>query len=288
MFQSILFPFDGTSRCMAAVPQLIALVKLCRAQLTVLHVDRGSAFDILTFQDLRTEITRALYADGDALEPVFHLAEGEAGEEIIRYSKNHGMNLIAISGRRPSWMRRLFGRSVTERLLRNAPCPVWLIGEDDRSTLRIDKIVCGITDTRGAAATARVAKRFADSLDAELTLAYAVPELNESTLARMSQDPPFLSVAAAKRYLYALAQSVWMNPNCEAEVGGEDRVFASMVKRLGADILMIDRGRNGLAIDVPKLARRAGCPVLVTNGALAEVRSGATAFERDLHLVSKR
>jgi nucleotide-binding universal stress UspA family protein len=48
---------------------------------------------------------------------------GKVVEEIIAAAKEERCDLIVIVARESS-LRRLFGRSITERVVRNAPCPV--------------------------------------------------------------------------------------------------------------------------------------------------------------------
>jgi hypothetical protein len=81
----------------------------------------------------------------------------------------------------------------------------------------------------------------------------------------MSQDPPFLSTVAARRYLDTLTRSAGVQADCVADVGPEMQVFARTARNVGADLLIVDQTAHGISLDVPSLAKRAGCTVLTSN-----------------------
>ena len=263
MFRNILFPLDGTARCMKAVPWIVDLTLRMNARLTVLYVNRGYAYDQLALRDLRAELGHMAS---------FHVAEGRAEDEIIRYAAEHPVDLIAMPTRGLSRLKRLFDRSVTQSVIERATCPVWTMVDGDPGRGPTKNVVCGVTHSEEALATVQRAAAVARDLDAELTLVYAVPEVNEGTLAAMVDDQPFLSVTAARRYLYGLAQEAGIHAALRAEVGTVERVFAGAVKALNAELLVLNRAIRRVAAPVQSLARRIKCPVLVTNSTAESVR----------------
>jgi nucleotide-binding universal stress UspA family protein len=272
MFQNVLFPFDGSAKCMLAASEIVAIVKTHQAQLRVLYVNRGIVLDVLAFQDLQTDIARLLETEGNIPHPTYHMSDGKADEEILRFAKHHRIDLIAIPSRGLSRIRRFFSASTTESVVQRSSCPVWIIPERGQQGPKSRRVVCGISHTREANTLVREAQMVRDEVGGELTLVYAVPELDEGTLARMSQDPPFLSVSAARRYLQALAQSAGVHADCLAEVGPETAVFPRVAAKLNADVLVVDRYKRSSTFDVTTLSRRARCPVLVTDTAFARER----------------
>lgn len=52
-------------------------------------------------------------------------------EEIIKYANENEIDLIVMSRRGYSKVRRFFVGSITQRVISDAPCPVLVINEDD-------------------------------------------------------------------------------------------------------------------------------------------------------------
>ena len=67
-----------------------------------------------------------------------HVAEGEVPEQIIRFAETHDVNLVVMATRGLSGLNRFLLGSVTERVVRAAPCPVLTLnaheGKDDEQT----------------------------------------------------------------------------------------------------------------------------------------------------------
>ena len=265
MFQNILYPFDGIERCMSASTQILELVKRVRAQLTVLYVHRRHPYDKVVFEQLWTRLTDGLRDCDDVPVPIFPLVEGNANAEILRYADNNGVDLIAMPAGGRTEFERLFHRSTTSVVAQHAACAVWTIAGNARPLAQTLKIVCAVDESRAAHLIVQNAEYLARSLQAHLTLAYAVPELNEGTLARMSQDPPFLSTGMARKYLHRLAQSVGSYADCTAEIGSEPEVFVRIAMDTQADLLILDRSLHGRMPNLAGALQRAGCGMLLTD-----------------------
>ena len=250
---------------MLAITQILELAKRLGAQIRVLYVNERAPYDKLLFEELWTRLTKGLQGCTGVPVPVFALVEGNANEEILRYAKSSRVDLIAMPAKDTTPFRRLFRRSTTSFVLRNAACPVWTLAGGDRELAPTPRIVCAVGQGRGSRTIVRNAEYLARRLQAHLTLAYAVPELNEGVLARMSQDPPFLSTEMARRYLHGLALSVDSHADCRAEVGTESEVYLRVAKDTQSNLLILDRSLHAGVSRLSRVLRRVGCGTLFTD-----------------------
>ncbi len=56
------------------------------------------------------------------------LERGEAHKKIVEVAEEERCDLIIMGSRRQSWLQRLLGGNVVEKVLSQAPCPVLVIG----------------------------------------------------------------------------------------------------------------------------------------------------------------
>lgn len=69
---------------------------------------------------------QALFADAD-LEVEFAGVAGEPAQELIEVSEQRRADLIVVGTRKPDFIERLFGGSVSQQLARRAPCDVLIV-----------------------------------------------------------------------------------------------------------------------------------------------------------------
>jgi len=250
---------------MLAITQIMELAKRLGAQIRVLYVNERAPYDKLLFEELWTRLTEGLRDCYGVPVPVFALVEGNASEEILRYAKSNGVDLIAMPATDWNPFRRLFHRSTTSFVVRNETCPVWIVAEGDSELMRTPRIVCAVGEGRGSRTIVQNAESLARRLQAQLTLAYAVPELNEGVLARMSQHPPFLSTVMARRYLHGLALSIDSQADCRAEVGTESEVYLRVAKETRSNLLILDRSLHAGVSNLSRVLRKMRCGTLFTD-----------------------
>jgi universal stress protein A len=63
------------------------------------------------------------------VEVTTEVRSGKAAEEIIEAATDYGADLVVIGPRRKRGLQRLLNGSVTEDVLRHAPCPVLIVRE---------------------------------------------------------------------------------------------------------------------------------------------------------------
>ena len=142
-YKTILFPTDF-SRCSdQAIEEVCNLAQILGAELHLLHViepidiystrygtEQALYFDLMKqmragANDDMTALKKNLAARG--LHPVCALIEGKPAEEIVKYAGDHSMSLVCMSTHGWSGFKHLLLGSTTERVLRHAPCPVFVL-----------------------------------------------------------------------------------------------------------------------------------------------------------------
>jgi nucleotide-binding universal stress UspA family protein len=140
-FERILVPTDLTNESDGAIEFAVALAKLFRAHLTLLHVYQEPYYGIAyvlgpgagdrTLPDWRyCENTLKTIAEGIRKEYPdcdIELRDGVPCEEIIHVAKEQDIDLIVISTHHYNWLTRLACGCDAEQIFRHAPCPILLL-----------------------------------------------------------------------------------------------------------------------------------------------------------------
>lgn len=124
-FQRILVPLDLSGDSMTAASESLALAGEFGAETLFLHAHDGVA----NAKEPRRP------ADAEALSRLEPLLAGRAGRIILtegpparripEVAREERVDLIVMATRGERGPRRWFNRSVTEQVMRHAPCPVW-------------------------------------------------------------------------------------------------------------------------------------------------------------------
>ncbi|MBI5640379.1 MAG: universal stress protein [Nitrospirae bacterium] len=56
------------------------------------------------------------------------LEQGGAHKKIIEVAEEERCDIIIMGAKRRTWMRKIFGDNVVEKVIRQAPCPVLVVG----------------------------------------------------------------------------------------------------------------------------------------------------------------
>ncbi len=54
--------------------------------------------------------------------------EGAIDSKIVEVARDEDCDLIIIGANKTNWLRKLLGRNVLEKVIRNSPCPVLVVG----------------------------------------------------------------------------------------------------------------------------------------------------------------
>ncbi len=138
-FQKILVPLDGSEHSGRALEASIQLAKKLNSKLVLITVHsmavmagpspEFSAIAAQTAYDsgkkILAEAEQKVRAEKIAVET--DLADGNAVNEIVKKAKEGKFDLIIMGARGLGTIKRLFIGSVSEGVIKNAPCPVMII-----------------------------------------------------------------------------------------------------------------------------------------------------------------
>lgn len=141
----ILVPVDFSSHAEEALDYARALAAFFEATLEVVHVVEEPAFPAFYGAaykgahgqlppDLEEEARLAMERLAEAVRGAdvergigYYVRRGRAAREIVQLAKEHDVDLIVIGSQGLTGMDRLVLGSVAEKVVRGAPCPVFVI-----------------------------------------------------------------------------------------------------------------------------------------------------------------
>ncbi len=113
--------YDGSERSARAMRQAAEFASVFATPLLVITVARDLKLGERTLDEART------YLDSYSPKAEYRLLSGHAHEEIIKVLKEHDADLLFIGAYGHSRIIEMVLGSTTEYVLRNAPCPVFLM-----------------------------------------------------------------------------------------------------------------------------------------------------------------
>jgi nucleotide-binding universal stress UspA family protein len=128
--KNILVTSDGSEKAVAAFPFAVQLATQHAATLHMVHVEDPS-------ETVPADVERLKKFDaGGSLNVVSHFKKGSPAAQIIDCAKEIAADCIVMATHGRSGIARLLFGSVTERVLRDSPCPVLCVkpGEAPIST----------------------------------------------------------------------------------------------------------------------------------------------------------
>ena len=133
----VLLATDGSPDATLAARSAIELCEKTGSELHVVHVGEYLPTYLAQTEQEPAEITRAARrlldeevekvraAGGDVAEA--HLRLGRPAEQIVELSEELGAGVIVVGSRGHSALRRALMGSVSDSVVRHAPCPVFVI-----------------------------------------------------------------------------------------------------------------------------------------------------------------
>jgi nucleotide-binding universal stress UspA family protein len=119
-FKRILVPHDFSETSEAAMQYATELARIFGATLYVLHGSEAAVDDARRERLLKTVTTR----DRSEFNPNFEVQCGAPLTEIVRYARERDIDLIVMGTHGRGFMAHAVMGSVTEKVVRNAVCPV--------------------------------------------------------------------------------------------------------------------------------------------------------------------
>jgi nucleotide-binding universal stress UspA family protein len=140
MYKKILIPTDGSDTAELAVEHGVKLAKAVNAKVYGLYVIDVSAFTGVPTEAIWENMRELLEDEGKkALEKIEKVAkenrvkfenileEGVPSEDIVRISKEKGVDLIVMGTAGRTGLDRFLLGSVTEKVVRTSACPVLVV-----------------------------------------------------------------------------------------------------------------------------------------------------------------
>jgi nucleotide-binding universal stress UspA family protein len=302
-FRRVLCPIDFSETSIRALTYATAFASWYEAELEVLHVvpafdsgvvpamsarsEDGGRYPV-SHDEILAEIRRAITtADAGRVNPRALAQEGRAHEMIASRARAQPADLLVMGTHGRSGFTRLLLGSVTEKVLRTAPCPVLTVPPATRSMtgapVRLKRILCPIDYSSSALKALEYALDLGRQADGCVTVLHALEYMDPEEQPEPSTfDPWYEAIAGdrrrrrrhiddAREQLHTqLAQepSTW----CEIqEVVAIDRAYKAILRHAAdanADLIVMGtQGAGGLELmlygsNTQHVVRAATCPVL--------------------------
>lgn len=292
--RTILCPFDGSEFSRRALDQAVALGSWYKAGITLLHVHAGEP---LSAEPARSEGSGPLDTAGhkrlvawlaDVGEPAraagvgvdARVVEGRPKVEILRMAKELPADLLVMGTHGRSGFDRLVLGSVTEKVLRHAPCPVLTVSERTvapRSPGQppFESIVCPIDFSPSSQRAIEYSLSLARESFGRLTFVHALEFAQEEdvTLARFDLGAYYAAMEQAAqeqlKNILPVGARDWCQPERVVTRGKAYRAILETANHRAADLIVMGiHARNPVDLALfgsttNHVVRAARCPVLV-------------------------
>lgn len=272
----MLFPVDFSQPSEAMAPRVATVAKHFHAGVTLLHVLPANPVDEhrrLTQEDL----SAFGWPHFTGMATAQAIVEGDPAHAILKFAREQRIDLIMMPTHGFGPFRRFLLGSVTEQVLRDAPCPVWTDAhsEMERGTrpaldgqaekLPVKSVVCAVDFSEESQPTLRWAADFASDTSAKLTIVHAVP-MSVPT-AEMPLDYTPQMEEAAREQLAKLQKAVGTHADALVITGEVSHALHDAVEDVHADLLVIGRradsgGWTHVMDHAYPIVRNSPCPVV--------------------------
>jgi nucleotide-binding universal stress UspA family protein len=296
-FKQIICPVDFSESSVRAFAHAAAIARWYESQLTVLHVvpafepiqvrgDLGDPVRVVTpmpREQVLEEMSRTL--DLAAVSPpATPLAEaGDPQATIIDQALSKKADLIVMGTHGRRGFKRLLLGSVTEAILREAPCPVLTVPPQAPSRVSepvtFKRILCPIDFSPSALQALGFALNLARQADGRVTLLHVVEWLAEEE----PRASAHFNVPEYRRYMVADGQErlrslvadesrAWVEIDDVVVTGRTYREILRAAETKPADLIVMGaQGRGGIGLALfgsttQQVVRGATCPVLTVRG----------------------
>jgi nucleotide-binding universal stress UspA family protein len=300
--RSVLVPYDGSEFSERALHHAVSLARWYKAAITLLHVDPRGTFmaedgvgglasrvDPVERKRLVSWLAEVSDEARNSGVPVeARVSEGRPTAEIVRVAREMPADLIVMGTHGRTGFDRLVLGSVTEKVLRQAPCPVLTVTSKTVPVYRsgrppFESLVCPVDFSGDSLRALEYALSLAQEAYGRLTILHAIeqfPPEEEPVLAPF--DMGIYHQAVERQVRGRLAEILprdapdWCQPEHVVARGKAWRAILEVAEKRTADLIVMGvHGRN--AVDLAlfgstthHVVRGARCPVLV-------VRTGSAA-----------
>ena len=295
-FKQILCPVDFSGSALPSLAHAAALAKWYEAQLTVLHVVptfeplqiRGHLgepvyVNQMSREQVREEMRRSLDLDTVAPDARVIAEAGDTPKTIVDQALSHETDLIVMGTHGRRGFKRLLLGSVTETVLREAPCAVLTVPPQAEPGASPDvtfkRIVCPVDFSPSALQAFGFALNLARQADGRVTLLHVIEWLAEEE----PRTSAHFNVPEYRRYMVADAQErlcelvadesrTWVDIDNIVVFGRAHREILRAAAAKPADLIVMGaQGRGGVGLTLfgsttQEVVRGSSCPVLTVRG----------------------
>jgi nucleotide-binding universal stress UspA family protein len=303
---TILWPTDFSRGAERAFPHAAALAQSHGAALHILNVREGreavrsemadqfpvSTGTLANYLDAADAPSRPV--DLDALPLVQEQVDAPSpAAAIVRYLETNDIDLAVVGTHGRRGLQRLFVGSVTEEVVRQAPCPVLTVRAtaDRAAAWTADHILVPVDFSEGADQAVRYARELARLHEAQVTLLHAVEEVMYPSAygMEMADVPGPKVLERVDASLAALARDEMGDERVEVEsiIGYAPSVILDYQDKHDVDLTVIaTHGRSGLerlllGSVTERVVRRSPAPVFVVKPFGKSLLPGADAESAD-------
>ncbi len=290
----ILCPIDFSVSSDHAAAHAVALARWFGASITALHVDNPIFLPMpglvlagyrgepaLEEDDARRLTDRVLHVFADARTPLdVRVVTGPPQTRIVDGAIALPADLIVMGTHGASGLEHLVLGSVTEHVLRHAPCPVLTVPPRSRATssLPFKRLLVPVDFSDWSLAALELVWRLAQEADAKVTLLHAVDRDPDADLASgvgvavRQVDPDPGQVRARLCGLVPDSVRAWCQPEVRVVRGRPFRAILQAAADERADLIVMGvHGRSPVNLvlfgsTTNQVVRRATCPVLTLRG----------------------
>ncbi len=296
-FKQIICPVDFSESSARALAYAAALSRWYEAQLTVLHVVptfetmqvRGDLAEPIRFvtpmprEQVLEEMNRSLNLAALSPGAVPIAASGDPQATIVDQALSTNADLIVMGTHGRRGFKRLLLGSVTEAVLREAPCPVLTVPPHAPAgvsqTVTFNRILCPIDFSPSALQALGFALDLARQADGRVTLVHVVEWLAEeepraSAHFRLPEYRNHLVADAQERLRKLVAEEsrAWVEIDDVVVFGRPYRAILGAAESKPADLIVMGaHGKGGIGralfgSTTQQVVRGATCPVLTVRG----------------------
>jgi nucleotide-binding universal stress UspA family protein len=205
--------------------------------------------------------------------------EGSPAVEILHYAAEHEVDLVVLGTHGRSGFERFMLGSVTEKVVRKAPCPVLTVprrceGQPERPVFK--RMVCGVDFSAASDRAVEHVFSLAQEADASLTLLHVVDWMADADLARYPQfDADGYRRMVVRDARERMESRVppdarnWCHLDVRVTSGKPYRELLKLAESEAVDLIVLGAGGSGGLVDrvlfgstTQHVVRRAVCPVL--------------------------
>ncbi len=134
---TVLFATDLSPSSRAGLRWATSLAKLYRARILLLHVQSPSEcepfqlYHDFTRARRRLELTLRSFLPSDpTVQADYQVRAGDPARRILDVAESENVDMIVLGNHQRPWLQRLMKGSVTESVLRQAQCPVFVFRQE--------------------------------------------------------------------------------------------------------------------------------------------------------------